>query len=113
MPTFSILAAALLAGRVAFAANNLQPVLKTPFADPSLIHINNTYYSFATAANGIFGIQIATSTDFQNWQWLKRDALPKTGDWVNQHKGMGHGWAPDVQQMVRLPLTPFLFESNR
>ncbi|KAI9694414.1 MAG: hypothetical protein M1822_000030 [Bathelium mastoideum] len=87
---------ALLAGRAVSTATVLQPSLKTPFADPSLIYINNTYYSFATSANGIFGIQIASSTDFKHWQWLKRDALPKTGNWVNQAKGMGHAWAPDA-----------------
>ncbi|KAF2231542.1 glycoside hydrolase family 43 protein, partial [Viridothelium virens] len=76
------------------------PVLKTTFADPSIIQVNKTYYSFATAGPGIYGIQIAKSDDFHKWEHLKHDALPHTGTWVNHAAGRGSGVAPDVQQMA-------------
>ena len=108
-----VLAAVLLAGQAIAAVKTLQPVLKTSFADPSLIQVNGTYYSFATSGNNVFGIQIAKSQDFKTWEYLKnKDALPHTGDWVNQRRGEGHGVAPDVQQMVSPPLRTFYSRIN-
>jgi hypothetical protein len=88
------------------------PTVDSNFADPSYIEVNNTYYSFATnkyVTNqpGQVHIQIATSTDFENWNLTGQDALPNPGNWSTSE----YVWAPDVVQLVSFmfPLCPTRF----
>jgi hypothetical protein len=99
----------LLAGQVACEKSvkkTLDPVLNKYFADPSLIQVGNTWYSFATCAAGK-NIQVATSKDFKEWTLLDHDPLPDTGSWVNHTHFEGGGVAPDVQRIVRISLHYF------
>ncbi|KAI9710998.1 MAG: hypothetical protein M1820_002436 [Bogoriella megaspora] len=88
-----------LAGR-AVSEDSLKPVVVKDFPDPSLIQVDNTWYSFATCGNG-YKTQIATSEDFSTWSLMQHhDALPAVGAWVSKDKGMGFPVAPDVQRMA-------------
>lgn len=76
------------------------------FPDPSIIKVNGTWYSFGThTRSSNVKIQIARSTDFENWSVVKKsdgsqvDALPVLPAWVNQTNYLT--WAPDVSQLVR------------
>ena len=80
----------------------VRPVLDSNFADPSLIHVNGTFYSFATS-NGTYHAQCAYSTNLLNWTWGGFDALPKVGQWVasaDEDRVAAHRvWAPDCHQL--------------
>ncbi|KAL9081353.1 MAG: hypothetical protein Q9157_000072 [Trypethelium eluteriae] len=67
------------------------------FPDPSIVKVNSTWYAFATTSGGVH-IQVATSSDFNNWT-LKSgyDALPNLPSWVDQSSP--NTWAPDVNQL--------------
>lgn len=75
------------------------------FPDPTYIHINDTYYAFATSGNG-HNIQIATSnnpfTSSQQWSLLSADALPNLPGWsyaATTNAGTAHVWAPYIHQL--------------
>jgi beta-xylosidase len=73
------------------------PVLNQNFPDPDIVKVGNTYYAFATNADGRH-IKWATSTNLVNWTVRASDALPTLGAWVNpdwQFPGGGI-WAPEV-----------------
>lgn len=74
------------------------PVISSNFPDPSIIHVGNTWYSFATnnADNSGIHVQIAKSTDFTSWTVLSKDALPNLPGWV--YTANPAVWAPDVIQ---------------
>lgn len=74
-------------------------VLDTDFPDPSLIHTDDGYYSFATAGNGVH-VQVATSPDFKSWKRLDGyDPVPGPfPDWIADNPQI---WAPDVIKRVR------------
>lgn len=74
-------------------------VLDTDFPDPSLIHTDDGYYSFATNGNGV-NVQVATSPDFKSWKRLDGyDAVPGPfPDWIADKPKI---WAPDVIKRVR------------
>lgn len=76
------------------------PVIATNFADPAIIEVDGTYYTFATNKfikphQGQVNIQIATSKDFVSWNLTDVDALPDTGNWTTH----SFTWAPDVVQV--------------
>ena len=73
-------------------------VLDTDFPDPSLIHSDDGYYSFATAGNGVH-VQLATSPDFKSWKLLDGyDPVPGPfPDWIADKPQI---WAPDVIKRV-------------
>jgi beta-xylosidase len=80
------------------------PSLGIDFSDPSLIQVNETWYSFASEGNGVH-VQIASSQNFDQWNMLNGvDALPKLPPWVKQVQP--DVWAPDVVQIVRSILMP-------
>ncbi|GAC1430667.1 MAG: hypothetical protein NVSMB7_06960 [Chitinophagaceae bacterium] len=71
------------------------PVLNKDFPDPTIIHVNGKYYAYATQSvvNGkMWNIQVATSTDLQNWT-MENDALPQKPVWANATQSF---WAPHV-----------------
>ncbi|CAK4034508.1 glycoside hydrolase family 43 [Lecanosticta acicola] len=61
--------------------------------DPSIINVNDTWYSFSTNSGGR-NIQIATSDDFDTWTLLQTDALPDLPAWISDQPT--DVWAPDV-----------------
>ncbi|RMY66666.1 hypothetical protein D0863_08272 [Hortaea werneckii] len=72
--------------------------------DPSVIQVGNTWYAFATRTIGSsIHIQVAQSTDFNNWSIVKnadgsqKDALPNLPSWV--YGASPNTWAPDVIQI--------------
>ncbi|KAI7220156.1 glycoside hydrolase family 43 protein [Hortaea werneckii] len=74
------------------------------FPDPSVIQVGNTWYAFATRTIGSsIHIQVAQSTDFNNWNIVKnadgsqKDALPNLPSWV--YGASPNTWAPDVIQI--------------
>ncbi len=71
------------------------PVIKTDFPDPSIIHVGNTFYAYATNANGKH-IQVARSHDLVNWDLLP-DAMPTLPSWAQSNGS--YVWAPDVIQI--------------
>ena len=77
------------------------PVIDRNFADPCFIEVNGTYYAFATnkyviPQPGNINVQLAVSSDFDDWSLTTKDALPKVGAWAMD----GLVWAPDVVQLV-------------
>jgi len=76
-------------------ANPLVPALYKDFPDPAALKVGDTYFAYATNRNS-HNVQVATSSDFINWNLTNKDALPKTGAWSN-NKAI---WAPDVIQLV-------------
>ncbi|KAI7188664.1 glycoside hydrolase family 43 protein [Hortaea werneckii] len=71
------------------------------FPDPSVIQVGNVWYAFATRTIGSsIHIQVAQSTDFNNWSIVKnadgsqKDALPNLPSWV--YGASPNTWAPDV-----------------
>jgi hypothetical protein len=78
-------------------------VISVDFPDPAILHIDNTWYAFATNKNGT-NVQSARSTNFDNWKrQIGYDVLPKLPHWVGPNKT--DVWAPNVVQTVRLPPT--------
>lgn len=71
-----------------------EPVLSTDFPDPDLLLVEGTYYAYATN-DGAHNVQVATSTDLEQWQELPTDALPDLPQWVTP----GKTWAPEVRQL--------------
>lgn len=71
----------------------INPVLDQDFPDPTVIRVNDKYYAYATNPNirgNTIHIQVASSTDLQNWT-LIGDALPQKPTW-----GSHDFWAPHV-----------------
>ena len=69
------------------------PVIDQDFADPDVLHVDGTYYAYATQRrDGSSNVQLATSTDLKTWRVAEQDALPKLPDWATN----GRTWAPDV-----------------
>jgi beta-xylosidase len=71
------------------------PVLHSDFADPDVLKAGDTYYAYATSANGR-NVQVAKSPDLINWEILT-DAMPALAPWVDL--GNPRVWAPDVIQI--------------
>lgn len=84
----------LLAVSTSFGQKALiNPVLNSDFPDPTVIRANGKYYAYATntSVNGkVLHIQVASSTDFQNWE-IVGDALPAKPAWAD-----ADFWAPHV-----------------
>lgn len=71
----------------------INPVLNQDFPDPTVIRAGGKYYVYGTQTmvNGKdVHIQVASSTDLQNWQ-QEGDALPVKPEWASHDF-----WAPDV-----------------
>jgi beta-xylosidase len=93
-----LLASPLIAAPLTPKANQLAPSIPLDFPDPSIIKANNAWYAFATNGNGL-NVQVATSSNFNAWNTVGKDALPKLPAWVNAANPQV--WAPDVIQRVR------------
>ncbi|KAJ9214530.1 CAZyme family GH43 [Paecilomyces variotii] len=66
--------------------------LDTDFPDPSFVGTpDGTWYAFGTNGNGK-RVQVASSSDFQKWTLLDKEALPTLGGWETD---VNH-WAPHV-----------------
>ncbi|RYE21412.1 MAG: glycoside hydrolase [Sphingobacteriales bacterium] len=85
----------IIAGIAAYAtftavcfAQIKNPVIDTDFPDPTIIHVGEFYYAYAT--QGKSNIQAARSTDLQHWEMLP-DVLPQRPVWADKHF-----WAPHV-----------------
>lgn len=85
-------------------------VITENFPDPCIIKPGDTYYAFATGDHGN-NVQIASSSDFNSWKVLNKDALPKENipPWVNANSPAV--WAPDVYKRVTLQPPPPLLRS--
>lgn len=71
----------------------INPVFDQNFPDPTVIRAEGKYYAYGTQStvNGkAVHIQVASSSDLQNWQH-EGDALPEKPKWANHDF-----WAPDV-----------------
>lgn len=71
------------------------PVLAQNFPDPTIIKADGKYYAYATnseVAGATLNIQVASSTDLQNWK-REGDALPQKPSWAS---GTQDFWAPHV-----------------
>jgi hypothetical protein len=103
----SIATAAAIIATIRPSLASRTPSLGSDFPDPSLIQVNETWYSFASQGNGLH-VQIASSQDFDQWSIIKGvDALPKLPPWVKQDQP--DVWAPDVVQIVssvQIPKVP-------
>jgi beta-xylosidase len=66
------------------------PVLRNDFPDPFILAVGDTYYAYATNANGK-NVQVSSSTDLVTWQLLP-DAMPALPKWTTS----GSVWAPEV-----------------
>lgn len=75
------------------------------FPDPSLIFANGSWYAFATGS-GNAHIQVASSTDFNDWNRLQFDAMPDitAAKWATQSVSATR--SPDVVQLV-IYVVPF------
>lgn len=87
---------------LASAVLNLRgPAIASNFPDPSFIHVNGTYYAFATA-NGNpanINVQLARSNDYRRWSLIPGyDVMPMLPKWAAHPKAAV--WAPDVKQLV-------------
>jgi arabinan endo-1,5-alpha-L-arabinosidase len=75
------------------------PVFNFDFPDPTVIRSSDGYfyaYATQTVVNGNWlNIQVARSTDLENWVRLG-DALPAKPAWANQTQNF---WAPHVSQV--------------
>lgn len=71
------------------------PVISSDFADPSILHVGNLYYAYATNAAGK-NIQVARSSDLVHWDLLS-DAMPALPSWAQL--GGSYVWAPDEAQI--------------
>lgn len=70
------------------------PVIDRNFPDPDVLKVGDTYYAYATEDNAK-NVQVAESTDLQNWTVLTEDALPELPSWVIP----GKTWAPEVTEL--------------
>ncbi len=70
----------------------VNPVLDRDFPDPDTLKVGDTYYAYATNANGM-NIQVARSTNLVRWETLN-DGLPVLPRWASLQGGLT--WAPEV-----------------
>lgn len=80
-------------------AGNAVASIGRDFPDPSIIEVDNAWYSFATNGSGV-NIQFSSTTNFQGSWTLKSgyDALPILPSWADV--AAPDVWAPDVVQVV-------------
>lgn len=70
------------------------PVIDRNFPDPDILKVGDTYYAYATNDNRR-NVQVAESTDLENWTVLETDAFPELPSWVIP----GKTWAPEVTEV--------------
>jgi arabinan endo-1,5-alpha-L-arabinosidase len=70
-------------------------VFDADFPDPDVLSTGGEYYAYATNGSG-FNVQLATSTDLEQWTPVATDALPLLPEWSTP----GKTWAPDVSEPV-------------
>lgn len=78
-------------------------VIRSNFADPCLIKVNDTYYAFATRPidNVSLHVPIASATNLSRWTLHEGyDAMPTLPRWAKQTSDTAV-WAPQVVQRVR------------
>lgn len=93
MKAFSIMTAVLIHFSAVAQQKIINPVLDHDFPDPTVIRANGKYYAYATNnawQDKALNIQVASSTDLQNWT-IVGDALPQKPSW-----GSHDFWAPHV-----------------
>ncbi|GAB3519779.1 glycoside hydrolase family 43 protein [Arthrobacter monumenti] len=71
-----------------------EPVIDRDFPDPDVLEVDGTYYAYATNGNGM-NVQVAKSTDLEDWTVLDKDAMPDMPSWVIP----GKTWAPEVTEV--------------
>ncbi len=79
-------------GTPAGANTFTNPVIDRDFPDPDTLKVGNTYYAYATNANGM-NVQVTHSTDMVHWDWPK-EAMPALPRWASLQSGLT--WAPEV-----------------
>lgn len=87
------------------------PVFNRDFPDPTVINVNGKYYAYGTqsSVNGkMLNIQVASSTDLQNWTMIS-DALPQKPLWANTTQDF---WAPHVIYDVDLKKYVLFFSAK-
>lgn len=93
---------ALMLSTLTRAATIHGPLLPDRFPDPTIIHVNDTYYAFSSrdeSDHKTINVPIATSKSFTSgWSLLKEDALPHAGKWTAKKPQV---LTPDVNQLVR------------
>ncbi|KAB8437446.1 hypothetical protein FH972_025124 [Carpinus fangiana] len=78
------------------APTSLKAAISSDFADPSIIHDGKKWYAFSTSVHNGPNVQVATSSDFKDWQIMpKHDALPELPAWSGKRQAH-RVWAPDV-----------------
>lgn len=94
-----VAAAALSVGRATPAASGrtyTNPVIRTDFADPSVIRgADGWYYAYSTeqlTVDRMAYLQVARSRDLVEWELL-RDALTRKPTWTSEHRDF---WAPGI-----------------
>jgi arabinan endo-1,5-alpha-L-arabinosidase len=70
-------------------------VFDADFPDPDVLSTGGEYYAYATNGSG-FNVQLATSTDLEQWTPVATDVLPLLPGWSTP----GKTWAPDVSEPV-------------
>lgn len=74
------------------------PAIDADFPDPSIVHVGDNWYAFATEGNGVH-VQMASSRDFEQWdRAIGLDVLPELPKWVDQSRP--DVWAPNVIRVV-------------
>ncbi|KAL8850167.1 MAG: hypothetical protein Q9221_004853 [Calogaya cf. arnoldii] len=74
------------------------PVITGGFADPSVLKVGNTYYTYATNENGV-RCPAARSSNFKDWTPVANNrVLPELPAWAADGKGESV-WGPDVTQI--------------
>ncbi|HEX2381234.1 MAG TPA: glycoside hydrolase family 43 protein, partial [Acidimicrobiales bacterium] len=74
------------------------PVVDRDAPDPTVVRVDDTYYSFTTNVGlfgGIANVPVSRSSDLTNWT-LIAEALPTLGSWA----AVGFTWAPSVTQIA-------------
>jgi arabinan endo-1,5-alpha-L-arabinosidase len=75
------------------AGTPLPFALDADFPDPDVLRTGDGYVAYATNGSG-FNVQVATSSDLEEWTPVAADALPLLPDWSLP----GRTWAPDVSE---------------
>ncbi|KAJ9609947.1 hypothetical protein H2200_006277 [Cladophialophora chaetospira] len=73
-------------------------VIKSNFADPCLLSVDEMFYAFATRSDPSLHVQVASAKDISDWTLHEGyDAMPTLPRWAVQ-EGDAAVWAPEVVQ---------------
>ena len=71
------------------------PVMRNNFPDPAIISDGASWVAYGTN-DGIYNVPLAHSSNFDQFTYSGKDALPHVGKWSSG----ANIWAPDVVQLV-------------